>query len=225
VQNIICLKVYRYPNSKKRLGFVVKILCVSDTVMPQMENATNLRRRYNDIDLILSCGDLPAVYLEFITSILSVPLFYVRGNHDEMYAESPPGGDNLHNRLLTYQGLSFFGLEGSIRYNRGKIQYTQSEMMGMVMGVAPRMRFRRWRYGHAVDVLVAHSPARGIHDLSDYPHTGFNALLRFMEWYRPRYMLHGHVHTYDRRKTTRTQYHDTYVMNINPVTVLEIDPI
>jgi predicted phosphodiesterase len=94
----------------------VKILCVSDTVVPQLESAANLRRRYNDIDLIISCGDLPPVYLEFITSVLNVPLYYVRGNHDEIYDERPPGGDNLHGRVLTYKGLTFAGLEGSMRY-------------------------------------------------------------------------------------------------------------
>ena len=55
--------------------------------MPQMESAVNLRRQYGDVDLLISCGDMPSVYLEFITSVLNVPLFYVRGNHDEGYAE------------------------------------------------------------------------------------------------------------------------------------------
>lgn len=201
----------------------MKILCVSDTVMPQMENAANLRRRYHDVELIISCGDMPAVYLEFIVSVLSVPLFYVRGNHDEMYDENPPGGDNLHGRIITYKGLSFLGLEGSIRYNRGNVQYSETQMLQTVLGMAPRMRFRRWRYGHGVDILVTHSPARGIHDGEDLPHRGFGALLRFMDWYRPRYMLHGHVHTYDRRNTTQTLYNQTLVMNINPITVIDVE--
>lgn len=203
----------------------MKILCVSDTVMPQMENAANLRRRYSDVELVVSCGDMPAVYLEFITSVLNVPLFYVRGNHDESYSEYPPGGDNLHNRLLYYRGLSFFGFEGSMRYNRGAIQYTDGQMMAKVLRLALRMRYRRWRFGHGVDILVCHSPAFGIHDLPDLPHTGFKALLRFMQWYRPRYMIHGHVHTYDRRKTTETRYCETEVLNINPVTVLNVEPL
>jgi hypothetical protein len=34
----------------------------------------------------LSCGDLPAYYLEFVVSMLDVPLYYVVGNHaDEMH--------------------------------------------------------------------------------------------------------------------------------------------
>jgi Icc-related predicted phosphoesterase len=201
----------------------VKILCVSDTVVPQLESAANLRRRYNDIDLIISCGDLPPVYLEFITSVLNVPLYYVRGNHDEIYDERPPGGDNLHGRVLTYKGLTFAGLEGSMRYNKGKIQYTESQMMQMVLKMGLRVGYDRFRNGHGVDLLVTHSPPFGIHDAEDLPHTGFKSLLKFMEWYKPRYMIHGHVHTYDRRKATRTKYGDTCIMNINPYTVLEVE--
>jgi Icc-related predicted phosphoesterase len=111
-----------------------------------------------------------------------------------------------------------------MRYNRGAIQYNEVEMLQMVMMMGPGLLLNRQRRGYGVDILVTHSPARGIHDDTDLPHTGFKALLRFMEWYHPRYMLHGHVHTYDRRKTTRTQLGDTCIMNINPVTVLDIQP-
>src|SRR5258708_10890199 len=33
-------------------------------------------------DLIVSCGDLPFDYLEFLVTSLAVPLLYVPGNHD-----------------------------------------------------------------------------------------------------------------------------------------------
>ena len=69
----------------------MKILCVSDTEMPQLHNAANLRRRYCDIDMIVSCGDMPPNYLDFISSIVEAPLFFVRGNHDEIYDQEPPG--------------------------------------------------------------------------------------------------------------------------------------
>ncbi|MEL7236734.1 MAG: metallophosphoesterase, partial [Chloroflexota bacterium] len=129
-------------------------------------------RRYNDIELIVSCGDMPAVYLEFITSILNVPLFYVRGNHDERYEEKPPGGDDLHGRLLEYKGLTFYGLEGSMRYNRSPIQYTEGEMSRMVMKAYPTITYNRVQRG-GLDFFVAHSPPRGIHDAEDIPHRGF----------------------------------------------------
>ncbi len=191
--------------------------------MPQLESAVNLRRHYQDIELVVSCGDLPAVYLEFITSVLNVPLFYVRGNHDDGYKDTPPGGEDLHGRLIEYNGLSFYGLEGCIRYNDSPIQYTEGEMLRMVMAAGLRLRMRRMRMGHGVDIWVTHSPPRGIHDAQDFSHRGFAAMLRFLEWYRPRYMLHGHVHTYDRRTVTKTQHLDTCIININPVTVIEVE--
>lgn len=203
----------------------MKVLCISDTEMPQLENAANLRRQYSDIDLIISCGDLPTAYLDFITTITSAPLFYVRGNHDEHYDEKPPGGINLHNHITTYRGLTFAGLEGSIRYNKGTIQYTQAEMHLMVARMGPKIAMNRVRRGHGIDIFVAHSPARNIHDGEDYPHRGFDGFLNFMKWYKPRYMIHGHVHTWDRRKTVRTEYESTCIININPFTLLEIDPV
>ena len=203
----------------------MKILCVSDTVVPQLESAVNLRRRYNDIQLIVSCGDMPASYLEFITTVLNIPLFYVRGNHDERYEEKPPGGENLHRRVIEHQGLTFAGLEGSMKYRNGVAQYTDMEMDWMVTQMGVGLGLRRWQQGHGIDVLVTHSPPFGIHDKSDLAHRGFKGLLRFMDWYRPRYMLHGHVHTWDRRDTVTTCYNDTCVMNINPFTVLEIEPL
>jgi len=203
----------------------VKILCVSDTEMPQLHNAANLRRQYNDIDMIVSCGDMRPSYLDFISSIIGVPLFYVRGNHDEIYTDEPPGGINLHGQIVRFGGITMAGLEGSIRYNNGEIQYTQMQMHGKVLGLAPIVMWNRWVRGRGIDLFVTHSPAREIHDGKDFAHRGFDSFLNFMKWFRPRYMLHGHVHTWDRRKTVRTQFQSTCVLNINPFTVLELESL
>ena len=40
-----------------------------------------IRDRYQDVDLILSCGDLPYYYIEYMVSMLNVPCYFVRGNH------------------------------------------------------------------------------------------------------------------------------------------------
>lgn len=202
----------------------MKILCVSDTEMPQLHNAVNLRRVYSDIDAIISCGDLSPGYLDFISSITSVPLFYVRGNHDEIYEKEPPGGIDLHKQVVEYGGITMTGFEGSINYNKGIIQYTQSQMHLMMLGMTPTILWSRWVRKRRIDLFVTHSPAKDIHDGTDVAHRGFDSFLYFMKWFRPRYMLHGHVHTWDRRKTVRTKYESTCVMNINPFTILELDP-
>lgn len=203
----------------------MKILCVSDIEMPQLHSAVNLRRQYCDIDAIISCGDLSPAYLEFISSIIGVPMFYVRGNHDETYENEPPGGIDLHKQVVEFRGITMVGLEGSIKYNRGHIQYTQTQMRGMVLGMAPALLWNRWVRKRGIDLFVTHSPPKDIHDGSDVAHRGFSSFLMFMKWFRPRYLLHGHVHTWDRRKTVRTEFESTCVLNINPFTVLELDPI
>lgn len=203
----------------------MKLLCVSDTVMQPLENAANLRRRYHDVEAVVSCGDMPAAYLDFISTILGKPLLYVRGNHDEMYADTPPGGTDLHNEIVEFGDLVFVGLEGSINYNRGSIQYTQSEMHLMVIKLAIRLKYFQMVKGRGIDLFVTHSPARGIHEGEDFPHQGFEGFLRLMQWFKPRYMIHGHVHTWDRRKTVQTLYHETQILNINPYIVLDVPPL
>jgi Icc-related predicted phosphoesterase len=67
--------------------------------------------------------------------------------------------------------------------------------------------------------MITHSPPKGIHDLpDDFAHCGFKSLLYLIRWTRPKYLMHGHVDTWDRRRTWRTMYAGTAVININPCT-------
>ncbi len=189
-----------------------------------MRNADYLQRTYSDVDLLVSCGDMPVYYLDFIGSVLTLPLFFVRGNHDTSYVPPNPGGDDLHRRIRSFQGYSFAGLEGSIRYNKGVVQYTNGEMMWNVLTLMPRLLLMRSIRGFGVHVMVTHSPPRGIHDIpDDYAHRGFKALLFLMVWARPKYLIHGHVDTWDNRRTRETVYCKTTVLNVNPVIVLDLD--
>ncbi len=202
----------------------MKILTISDNVLRQLENEANLNRQYGDADAIISCGDLPAYYLEYIGAALNKPVFYVRGNHDVQYDEQPPGGENLHKRVVRFQGLTFAGLEGCIRYNREPIQYTEGQMYSMVWALWWRLWLQRLRRGYGVDVLVTHSPPRGIHDLKDPAHRGFQALRFALRLFKPRYMLHGHIDTQDVRIPKQTTFGNTEIININPVKYLTIEP-
>jgi Icc-related predicted phosphoesterase len=201
----------------------VKILAVSDNIVPQMQDVGYLRRSFSDIDLVVSCGDMSPSYLDFIVSALNVPLFFVRGNHDENYAPGMPGGDNLHRCIRRRGELIFVGLEGSINYNFGSIQYTEFSMFKMILPLLPRLLLMRLVRGYGVDVLVTHSPPKGIHDADDRAHRGFRSFRYLMRWTRPRYLIHGHVDTWDSRKPSQTVYGKTTVININPYKLLTID--
>ena len=87
------------------------------------------KEKLEGIDLILSCGDLKADYLSFLASFSKVPILYVRGNHDDGYADKEPEGCIcIEDKIYVYNGIRIMGLGGSIRYKKGINQYTQNQM-------------------------------------------------------------------------------------------------
>ncbi len=204
----------------------MKILAVSDRVVDAVYSS-RIDERFSDVDLAISCGDLPYSYLEYIVTILNVPCLYVHGNHDHReYTASgavlnrPGGWTDLDGRSVEVGGLLFAGLEGSIRYKpHSPHQYTERQMAGKAWALVPALLMNRFRLGRYLDVLVTHSPPRGIHDGEDCAHRGFGAFMGLMKWFKPRYLLHGHKHVYG-TEPTRTRYADTEVINVCPYRVV-----
>lgn len=167
--------------------------------------------RLDDIELIISCGDLSRTYLEFLVTLGNCPLLYVCGNHDDTFADHPPEGCVcIEDTVFVYRGLRFAGLGGSYRYRPdGIYMYTEKQM-------ARRIRKLWWkiRKNKGIDVLVTHAPAFGLGDLDTLPHRGFRCFLKFLEKYRPRYMLHGHVHrNYGFKIPVTQKYLGTTIIN------------
>ena len=78
----------------------MKLLSVSDYVVSTLNDNFDAER-FPNIDLILSCGDLPPEYLSYLFSSFNAPLYYVRGNHDIRYDSKPPDGCiDLNARLI-----------------------------------------------------------------------------------------------------------------------------
>ena len=59
----------------------MRILAISDVPEGWLWERWD-RERVAGVDLIISCGDLPATYLEHIVTLANVPLLYVQGYHD-----------------------------------------------------------------------------------------------------------------------------------------------
>jgi len=198
----------------------MRILAVSDLELGYIYNL-QISQRFKDADLLISCGDLPYYYLEFMVSMLDRPLYYVRGNHSHEVEitsagerRSPWGAVDLHRRILrTDTGLLLAGIEGCVRYNKGRYQYTQSEMWQMVFGMVPALLVNRIKYGRFLDIFVTHAPPWQIHDMDDQPHQGIKAFRWLITAFQPRYHLHGHIHIYRNDVVRETQVGRTTVIN------------
>ena len=96
-------------------------------------------------------------------------------------------------------------------------------MAQKVWRLMPSLLMNRIRYGRYLDILITHAPPEGIHDRTDRCHQGFRAFVTFMQRFRPRYLIHGHVHVYSPNDPVETVYQDTTVLNTYGYRMLEIE--
>lgn len=187
-------------------------------------------------DLVVSCGDLPFEYLEYLVSRLNVPLVYVPGNHDrsvrradttwaplqqEAAIPGPEGCENVDGRVTEACGLRIAGLGGSLRYRPGPNQYTQAQMRWRAINLELRIRLKRVKSGRKLDMLITHAPPFELTEAEDAAHVGFAGFHRIIRDLRPSLLIHGHVHPYGRTRPER-RIEDTRIVNAVPSRLLEI---
>ena len=217
----------------------MKILCISDQIDP-LVYSPQIKERFSDIDLILAAGDLPLDYLDYIISSLNKPLFFVFGNHhteelkhykkvwndpisreDEDYMGC--GAVYLGTKVKTENDFILAGLGGSMRYNNGPNQFSDFDMYIEIIKLIPRLLWNRISRGRYLDVLLTHAPPKGIHDKKDKCHWGFKAYLWFMKVFKPKLLVHGHIHLYDLSDVRCTKWKNTLVVNSYSHYVVNLD--
>ena len=174
---------------------------------------------YEDIDLVISCGDLKPEYLSFVATMIPVPVLYIHGNHDDKYDRYPPEGCTcIDDRVFVFKGVRILGLGGCYRYKPGKNQYSEVQMKRRIFKRKGKILWNR-----GIDILVTHAPAEGIHDAEDLCHRGFKAFNDLINKYHPKYFVHGHVHmNYGRQFPREDMVGDTRVINAFEKYVIEI---
>ena len=134
-------------------------------------------------DVVVACGDLfHGLATEAADAWECSAVFAVKGNHDRADPFPAPIVD-LHLTVSEHAGLRFGGLNGAWRYKpRGHFLYEQHQVEALLAEFPP------------VDVFVSHNSPRGVHDVDDGIHFGFDGLLAYTERCRPRLVIHGHQH-------------------------------
>ncbi|HEY1161769.1 MAG TPA: metallophosphoesterase [Candidatus Dormibacteraeota bacterium] len=212
---------------------MTRILAIADEVDEAMYTDKLARLRP---ELVVSCGDLPFDYLEYIVSRLDVPLVFVPGNHDpevrspdptwaplrvEDPQAGPQGCENADGRVVVAAGLRIAGLGGSMRYKPGPNQYTDAEMRWRALSLEVRIRLNPARGARKLDLLLTHAPPLGWGAPDDLAHRGFAAFVRLVKDLTPRLLVHGHVHPYGRTPQER-KLAGTQIINAVPSRLIEI---
>ncbi|MGD1823369.1 MAG: metallophosphoesterase family protein [Pleomorphochaeta sp.] len=223
----------------------MNILCISDE-KDMLVYSQHIKSHFKDIDLVIAAGDLSLRYYEFIISSLNKPLYFVFGNHNledfNKYMSSSQDQEqhDLHSNLNhAYSGeciegkvirdkktgLIIAGLGGSYKYNKGQSQYTELEMRARIFKMIPKLVVNKIKYGRYLDILVTHASPLGYNDDKDLCHRGFASFLTFMDLFKPKYVLHGHIHLIDSNARRRVVYRQTNIINVYKSYVLKDDRI
>ena len=219
----------------------MKILCVADET-DSLVYSPSSKRLFGDCDFVISAGDLPLRYYDFIMTIMGKQLYYVYGNHNlEQFKENvlkvqTPATNAFSSSLTShYSGelidgkciydkkrdLIIMGLGGSMLYNYGLSQYSEKQMKWRINKLVPRLLYNKQKYGRYVDILVTHAPVLGMGDGVDVCHRGFECFKTFIDKYKPKYLLHGHVHLFDENENRFYKYGETTIINVYKSFVLD----
>ncbi|MDR1692955.1 MAG: metallophosphoesterase [Oscillospiraceae bacterium] len=196
----------------------MKILAVSDEESAYIWDHFD-RSVFNGVELILSCGDLERDYLEFLATMLPVPLLYVPGNHDKRFIVDPPGGcQSVDGKLMVFKGLRICGLGGCMSRNpAAAYEYTEHDMAKR----AAKLKRAVKRSG-GMDILMTHSPARGLGDGDDMFHKGFDTFRNLLDDFSPKVHLFGHQHkSYGLNRTPET-YNGTRLINACGYKIIDV---
>jgi calcineurin-like phosphoesterase family protein len=214
---------------------VVRVLAVADEVVDSLTYGVGIEGKP---DLILGAGDLPFEYLEILSTLCDAPCVFVPGNHDpDLHGyrrgrtgwtrgglptpdPGPAGAINADGRTVRVAGLTIAGLGGCRRYNGGPNQYTERTQRRR----AARLRAHSCLRRRDIDILLTHSPARGVGDGDDPPHRGFRCYHRLVGGLDPVLLVHGHIHPFGLHPDDHRIGARTTSMNVVGYCQFTIDP-
>lgn len=208
----------------------VQVLAFSDRVTELLQG-DDAKEKFQNVDLLLACGDIPYYYIENVMGNFGIPTFFVRGNHDKVeeygakgIRKKPMGAVNLDSRVINHNNILMAGFEGSFRYKVGPFMYSQSEMWFKVINIVPKLIWNKLVYGRYLDIMISHAPPWGLYPKTDHVHQGFKAFNWLIRNFKPSYHFHGHVHI--DRKTMESEHllHQTKVLNTYSFINTEIQP-
>lgn len=190
----------------------MKVMVIADKeskILTEYYSENNLE----NIEFILSVGDLPYSYLETIKTNLKRPLLYVKGNHDT-YKTNLFDREFIEWKSVEISGIRVIGIGCQNR----KGQILSEEKMRKKL----KRLYQRNKQKTGVDIIISHYPAFGMGDGQDTVHRGYQAIRDFVEKMQPTYFVYGHNHLNYGRKLRIIESNKTKYVNAYEKAIIEI---
>jgi Icc-related predicted phosphoesterase len=205
----------------------MKFLCVAEHI-DSFVFSKHIKERFPNIDAVLCAGDVPLEYIDYLASAFEKPVFYVVGDH-HFYTETKqlPIAQAVDflcaKKTIAGKTVLIAGASGSLRHNNNPAQYTDSQMSLRLLALLPSLLFNKIRYGRYLDIFLTHVPPKDINDFEESAFRGFPCYKRFIERFKPKFHVHGHIHLYNQKDPRVTAHGSTTVVNASGHYVIEID--
>lgn len=171
----------------------MKILAFSDLHSDAAATA-KLVKASAEADLVIAAGDFCNYHNDLAASVallaeIPCPILAVPGNHetvDELTAAATPNMTVLHGQTRAVGNLSFFGIGYGVPttpFGDWSCDLSEVEATEMLEDC------------HQVDILISHSPPKGIADTTSSGHSvGSTSVYAAAERLKPQLLLCGHIH-------------------------------
>ena len=213
---------------KERYGDVDAVFCAGDLSMEYVDFIVDSLSK--PTYFIFGNHDLSEYKYYKKTAFGDIPeVNYDKGSHFH-------GADYASNRTIKNKFLYFTapngkrtplliaGITGTLRYNKGQAQFTESQMKRQLIAMIPALLWNKLRYGRYCDVFLTHASPRHIHDKEDPCHKGFECFNWFIKKFNPSLLIHGHIHLYDLQAKRVTVTGKTTVVNAYSHLVVDFEP-
>ncbi len=194
----------------------MRILIFSD-LHGDMEMIKRVKELSNDVDLAICCGDITPIHGDTITVSRKIGrlnrLFIIPGNFELPTILNIACKENswtdLHGKSFNINGIIIGGCGGALKgpFNT-PYELSEDEFRHILSKIGE------------VDILVTHTPPKGIVDYTNGLNIGSEAIRDFIIEKKPKLNLCGHVHENGGKEEL---FNNTKVMNIaRKIKVIEI---
>lgn len=192
-----------------KINFNINLLVIADT-HNQLFFINKIKIPTPDkYDLCILLGDISKDDIrELLKYIPKEKMIGILGNHDDKDNLSAFGITNINSSIYIYNGISFVGLEGCIKYKKNQIGYSKEESKN-ICSKLPK-----------ADIFISHNiPYKFMGELNGI-HIGDPAINKYLIKNKVPVNICGHNHSYKidklKNKTTVIETYMISMINISP---------